>query len=61
MSEDNSYGFWCKHDYQIVFPKERLEQCIHCSKIRSFPHYPYTLGEHIKEDKLKKQREDKDD
>ena len=57
MSEDKKdvYGLYCDHNWQIIIPSKRLEQCIHCSKIRSFPFYPYSLGEIIKEEK--KQRE----
>lgn len=58
MSEDNKdiYGLYCKHDYQIIDPKKRLEECIKCHKVRSFPRYPYTLREIIKEEK--KQRDE---
>ena len=40
---------WCEHDFQITYPFKRLEQCVKCKKIRSFPYYPYTYGEEIKE------------
>lgn len=50
----DSYNFWCKHNWQIIDPKKRLEQCIHCKKIRSFPYYPYSFAEEIEVEKLKK-------
>lgn len=42
---------WCQHDFQIIDPNKRLEECLKCKKIRSFPYYPYTFGEEIKKEK----------
>lgn len=42
---------WCKHSWQIINPNKRLEQCIKCKKIRSFPRYPYSFGEEIEVEK----------
>lgn len=47
----HSWAPYCDHDYQIIDPEKRLEQCIHCKFIRSFPRYPYTLGEEIEHEK----------